>query len=290
MRRQCPRLPIGADLDWCPRSEKEYHRGWGQCQFHGGPWRGLSGIVFLPTPLIGSLPELAESPDLRPPGLAETHLCFSQHPSSGSTIPTYTQARSPPHPRFQNSLFADIYSALPQPGSLPRPGQCSEKSGSPPHKEPGVLFPLPSAWSPRAASPSPRTRPAPGPRLGLRRRSPGSGGWGRRARRPPTPSPSPRRRFGGGEGGCTAHKAPLEPHASGTPPAQAGGGDRRDEALPSGAGESSAEQPGWGRGRRRGVAAPASRPPSRPPSPPPPGPVLPPPPLGSRSGRGPWEQ
>ena len=47
----------------------------------GGPWRELIGVVSLPTPLLGSLLEPRQSPDLRSPGLAETHLCLSGTPA-----------------------------------------------------------------------------------------------------------------------------------------------------------------------------------------------------------------
>ena len=67
---------------------------WGSAS-SGGPRRGLSGVVFLPTGLLGSLPEPGESPDLQLLGLAETHLCFSWHSSSGATILTYIQATLP---------------------------------------------------------------------------------------------------------------------------------------------------------------------------------------------------
>lgn len=155
--------------------------GCGECQFCETTV-GSHRVARLPTPLLGHLPELGESMDLRPPRLAETHLCFSWHPSSGTTSPPLPihPACSPPHPQFQNSLFADIYSALPQPGSLPRPGQCSGKGGSFPTKGWGFSPHSPLLgphWQPQSG---PRTRPAPRLRLGLHGcRSPGSGEGGK---------------------------------------------------------------------------------------------------------------
>ena len=90
---------------------------WGSAS-SGGPWRGLSGVVFLPTGLVGSLPEPGESPDLPPPGLAETHLCFSWHPSSGSTVPTYTQTPLPTP--ASRTLYLQIL-MVPSPSQVPFP-------------------------------------------------------------------------------------------------------------------------------------------------------------------------
>lgn len=47
----------------------------------GGPWRELTEVVSLPTPLLGRPLEPRQSPDLRSPGLAETHLCLSGTPA-----------------------------------------------------------------------------------------------------------------------------------------------------------------------------------------------------------------
>lgn len=226
---------------------------------------------------LGHLPELESQPTsghqrLRPlwaspgtPVQAQAH-----------HYPLYTQAHSPPHSRFQNSLFADIYSALPQPGSLLRPGQCSGKGGSLPATGWGVLCPFPSAWCPMAAtvwfphSPSTPTTPGPQPPP---QQQPGVGGWGRRARRPPPPAP----RRAGGLWGAQRTKHGSSP----APPPGPGKWGRSVEALPSGARESCAEQPvGGGR-----ATDPASRPHLGPPPSPPPQ-CSRPRPQRSRSGRG----
>ena len=154
-------FPMEADLSWWPRSEPRESRA-------GGPESSLGQWS---CPLLGSLLEPRESPDLRSLGLAETHLCPSGTPAQAQTpLPNTTQVQSPPHPRFQNSLFADIYSTLPQPGSLPRPGQCGGKSGSPPTREGwgsfstslGLIPASASAQHPDSARASAAAAPQPG--------------------------------------------------------------------------------------------------------------------------------
>lgn len=61
---------------------------------------GSLGVVFLPT-LVGCLPELGGSPDLRPSGLAETHLCCcGTQPRHHSSIHPGVLPSPPPVPEL----------------------------------------------------------------------------------------------------------------------------------------------------------------------------------------------
>lgn len=235
-RRGDTRLPNEADLSWWPRSgvlcEPRASRA-------GGPESSLGQWS---CPLLGSLLEPRESPDLRSgwlrPISAPLALQLRHRP------PSPIQPRcSPLPPQFQNSLFADIYSTLPQPGSLPCPGQCGGKSGSPPPERVGVLSPPPRSDPGLRIRPAPRQRQGPRPRP---RRSPGSG-VGKAGAEASHPQPRGAREVCRG----AAHKAqPQNPRARGRPLPRPGSGKWGVEGMrlcPPGP-QSSAEQPGWGRG------------------------------------------
>lgn len=146
----------------------------------GGPWRELIEVVSLPTPLLGSRLEPRQSPDLRSPGLAETHLCLSGTPAQAHP-PNITQVHSPPHPGSRTH-YLQIFIA-PSPSLVASPALDSEveRAGAPSAGRVGVLPPLPSAWSRPPHPPSTQTAPGPlppplppPPQPGV-----GGGGWGK---------------------------------------------------------------------------------------------------------------
>lgn len=161
-------------------------------------------------------------------------------------LPPYTQARSSPHLQFQNSLFADIYSALPQPDSLPRPGQCSGKGGSLPPKGWGFSPNSPVLGPHRQPQSGPYTLPAPRLRLG-RSHTAAAGGRGvgnagaEASHLPPCT---------GGLWGTQRTKQGSSPVALPPPPPLAGevGSEGRGSAL-QGQGKLRWAA-GWGRGRQ----------------------------------------
>lgn len=218
----------------------------------------------LPTPLLGLLPELGESTDLRPPRLAETHLGFSWHLSSGTPHYPHTPRLAPLPTSSSRTHYLQIFIA-PSPSQIPSPvlGSAVEKAGASPLRVGGSL-PTPLCLVPKGSH-----SPVPTPSqhrdcawAAVTPPQPGVGGWGTQALRPPTSRPAPEVC-----GGRSAQSRARVPWFCPPPPPRAGevGSEGRGSAL-QGQGKLRWAA-GWGRGRQNPCILPPSRPPTQPPQP-----------------------